>query len=81
MWKCFLVVSAVFDAHPSSIYLYIYIFFFLQNMTSCSAFYEKEAMLMDPVDGPILASLLGIHWRLKTSTTFEKIPCSCTFLQ
>lgn len=24
-----------------------------------SAFYDKEAMLMDPVDGPILASLLG----------------------
>ncbi len=28
---------------------------------SCSAFYEKEAMLMDPVDGPILASLLGVY--------------------
>lgn len=26
-----------------------------------SAFYEKEAMLMDLVDGPILASLLGIY--------------------
>lgn len=41
-------------------------FFFLsffQNVTSCSSFYEKEAMLMDPVDGPILASLLGIHCR------------------
>lgn len=24
-----------------------------------SSFYDKEAMLMDPVDGPILASLLG----------------------
>lgn len=31
------------------------------NVVSCSAFYEKEAMLMDPVDGPILASLLGIY--------------------
>lgn len=28
-------------------------------VVSCSTFYEKEAMLMDPVDGPILASLLG----------------------
>lgn len=26
-----------------------------------SSFYEKEAMLMDPVDGPILASLLGMY--------------------
>lgn len=34
------------------------------NIVSCSAFYEKEAMLMDPVDGPILASLLGIHRNL-----------------
>lgn len=25
----------------------------------CSKYYEKEALLMDPVDGPILASLLG----------------------
>ena len=24
-----------------------------------SKYYEKEALLMDPVDGPILASLLG----------------------
>lgn len=24
-----------------------------------SKYYEKEAVLMDPVDGPILASLLG----------------------
>ena len=26
---------------------------------SSSKYYEKEAVLMDPVDGPILASLLG----------------------
>lgn len=26
---------------------------------SSSKYYEKEALLMDPVDGPILASLLG----------------------
>lgn len=31
------------------------------NIISLSTFYEKEAMLMDPVDGPILASLLGIY--------------------
>ena len=31
------------------------------HILPCSAFYEKEAMLMDPVDGPILASLLGIY--------------------
>lgn len=31
------------------------------HILTCSAFYEKEAMLMDPVDGPILASLLGIY--------------------
>lgn len=27
----------------------------------CSKFYEREALLRDPVDGPILASLLGIE--------------------
>lgn len=53
-------------------------FLFLQNMTSCSSFYEKEAMLMDPVDGPILASLLGIYCRLKTFTTLAKNYCFCT---
>lgn len=31
---------------------------------TCSKYYEKEALLMDPVDGPILASLLGKGWRL-----------------
>uniref|UniRef100_UPI003AAD2EBF small G protein signaling modulator 1 n=1 Tax=Centroberyx gerrardi TaxID=166262 RepID=UPI003AAD2EBF len=30
----------------------------LYLVENCSTFYEKEAMLMDPVDGPILASLL-----------------------
>ncbi|XP_029921947.1 small G protein signaling modulator 1 [Myripristis murdjan] len=30
----------------------------LYLVENCSSFYEKEAMLMDPVDGPILASLL-----------------------
>lgn len=29
-----------------------------------SSFYDKEAMLMDPVDGPILASLLGTFFFL-----------------
>lgn len=33
----------------------------------CSKFYEREALLRDPVDGPILASLLGI----KTIITFQ----------
>lgn len=28
-------------------------------LISSSKYYEKEALLMDPVDGPILASLLG----------------------
>lgn len=28
-----------------------------------SSFYDKEAMLMDPVDGPILASLLGTFFK------------------
>ncbi|CAL1569398.1 unnamed protein product [Knipowitschia caucasica] len=30
----------------------------LYLVENCSTYYEKEAMLMDPVDGPILASLL-----------------------
>ncbi|XP_062290638.1 small G protein signaling modulator 1 [Scomber scombrus] len=30
----------------------------LYLVENCSTFYEKEAMLLDPVDGPILASLL-----------------------
>lgn len=38
-----------------------YGFYKMLNHFPCSAFYEKEAMLMDPVDGPILASLLGIY--------------------
>lgn len=29
------------------------------HILSSSKYYEKEAVLMDPVDGPILASLLG----------------------
>lgn len=32
---------------------------FLLCVISPSKYYEKEALLMDPVDGPILASLLG----------------------
>lgn len=35
----------------------------------CSKFYEREALLRDPVDGPILASLLGI----KPITFFPKL--------
>lgn len=31
----------------------------LKRFLSSSKYYEKEAVLMDPVDGPILASLLG----------------------
>ena len=31
-----------------------------------SSLYEREAMLLDPVDGPVLASLLGTH--LSSST-------------
>lgn len=30
-------------------------------MFCCSKFYEREALLRDPVDGPILASLLGMR--------------------
>lgn len=37
------------------------LYIFCVYIVSCSTFYEKEAMLMDPVDGPILASLLGIY--------------------
>lgn len=29
------------------------------SFSLASKYYEKEALLMDPVDGPILASLLG----------------------
>lgn len=41
--------------------LLLHTLYVTSHIVSCSAFYEKEAMLMDPVDGPILASLLGIY--------------------
>lgn len=35
-----------------------------------SSFYDKEAMLMDPVDGPILASLLGTFFFLTVLSVY-----------
>lgn len=50
----FKVIDARTTRFPTILYFCVYIVF-------CSTFYEKEAMLMDPVDGPILASLLGSY--------------------
>lgn len=40
-----------------------------------SKFYEKEAVLMDPVDGPILASLLGNYFSLSIKLMSINIYC------
>ena len=42
-----------------------------------SKFYEKEAVLMDPVDGPILASLLGNYF----SVSIHYIILFCIFFK
>ncbi|XP_003975029.2 small G protein signaling modulator 1 [Takifugu rubripes] len=46
MW----IRAALFEKVLDKIVLYL--------VENCSKYYEKEALLMDPVDGPILASLL-----------------------
>ncbi|XP_060167132.1 small G protein signaling modulator 1 isoform X2 [Globicephala melas] len=50
-----------------------------------SKYYEKEALLMDPVDGPILASLLGPcaleYTKMKTSDHFWTDPSADELVQ
>uniref|UniRef100_A0A7N6B2M5 Small G protein signaling modulator 1b n=1 Tax=Anabas testudineus TaxID=64144 RepID=A0A7N6B2M5_ANATE len=58
----------------------------LYLVENSSAFYEKEAMLMDPVDGPILASLLVgpcalEYTKVKTSDHFWTDPSADELVQ
>lgn len=46
--------AVVCYSDPECHHFYFYLYF--------SKFYEREALLRDPVDGPILASLLGISF-------------------
>jgi hypothetical protein len=58
------------------------------SFSLASKYYEKEALLMDPVDGPILASLLGKTWcsglgcqeRLPVAQPHQNIAVSCPVL-
>lgn len=56
----YLVENSRYTGKGQSMFIQL---FLLQEVSvshlSSSKYYEKEAVLMDPVDGPILASLLG----------------------
>ncbi|KAM6986489.1 small G protein signaling modulator 1 [Aplochiton taeniatus] len=58
----------------------------LYLVENCSKFYEREAMLVDPVDGPILASLLVgpcalEYTKMKTSDHFWTDPSADELVQ
>ncbi|KAK7934107.1 hypothetical protein WMY93_005003 [Mugilogobius chulae] len=70
--------TALFEKVLDKIVLYL--------VENCSKYYEKEALLMDPVDGPILASLLVgpcalEYTKMKTADHFWTDPSADELVQ